>query len=196
MPGFLGALGALGSLMPGYIQGREAAIKGNWQDAEKFNTVRLGQLQNLFTEETYPLAYNRAVDDASISRMATQEHALNQYLPTVATAPWRLATAMATAQGQLALVPNAIRTQASNLGTQMSNNAYQQNANAFGLQNMQNQALQNEQFNAFMQQLWPQYQQFLQQNAQQQQQQQGSTTANSGAPTAATEENIRQGLNP
>lgn len=183
---FLGALGALGRLLPGYVQGREAAIRGNWNDLNQFNQVQAGQLQNLFTEETYPLAYNRAVDDAALSRMMTQEHTMNQFLPSMFTGAPRLASAMATAYGNMALVPNATRAQASNLGTQMSNNWWQQNTNALNMQNALNQMQQNSEMGALMRQYLPNLLSA----------QQGSAV-NGGAPTAAaTEENIRQGLNP
>ena len=47
---FLGALGAVGRLLPGYMQGERQAIQDNWTDLNQYNKVQAGQLQNMFDE--------------------------------------------------------------------------------------------------------------------------------------------------
>lgn len=47
---FLGALGAVGRLLPGYMQGERQAIQDNWMDLNQYNKVQAGQLQNMFDE--------------------------------------------------------------------------------------------------------------------------------------------------
>lgn len=47
---FLGALGAVGRLLPGYMQGERQAIRDNWMDLNQYNKVQAGQLQNMFDE--------------------------------------------------------------------------------------------------------------------------------------------------
>lgn len=63
-----GIFGAIGRMLPGYIQGREMAIQSNWNDLNQYNQTLAGQLQNAFNEVTMPLAYNRYYDAATISR--------------------------------------------------------------------------------------------------------------------------------
>lgn len=46
-------LGAMASLLPNYIQGRQHAIRDNWQDLKNYNDVQAGQFANAFTEETW-----------------------------------------------------------------------------------------------------------------------------------------------
>lgn len=160
MPGFLGALGALGSLMPGYIQGREAAIKGNWQDAEKYNTVQRGQMENAFSALDFPLAYNRDVDATNASRLNTlaQTQQFNEYM---AGGPGRVAGARILNQFTPALTYMGIQDQLGNL---MQQESFRQLMNQWGLQVPQ-----------------------------------AGTTGVTGTvtqttPTAATEQNIRQGI--
>ena len=47
---FLGALGAVGRLLPGYMQGERQAIQDNWNDLNQYNKAQAGQLQNMFDE--------------------------------------------------------------------------------------------------------------------------------------------------
>lgn len=47
---FLGALGAVGRLLPGYMQGERQAVQDNWNDLNQYNKVQAGQLQNMFDE--------------------------------------------------------------------------------------------------------------------------------------------------
>lgn len=46
-------LGNLMNLVPGYYQGRQQAIKDNWQDLSNYNQVQRGQLDNLFNMATF-----------------------------------------------------------------------------------------------------------------------------------------------
>ena len=49
---FANLLGGLMNLMPMYLQGRQQAITDNWNDYEKWNTVKKGQLEALVKEQT------------------------------------------------------------------------------------------------------------------------------------------------
>lgn len=49
---FANLLGGLMNLMPMYLQGRQQAITDNWNDGEKYNTVKKGQLEALIKENT------------------------------------------------------------------------------------------------------------------------------------------------
>lgn len=66
-----GIFGALGRMLPGYMQGERQAIADNWQDLQNYNTVQAGQIQNAFQELTFPLAYNIYGDKAAQSRLQT-----------------------------------------------------------------------------------------------------------------------------
>lgn len=46
-------LGAMASLLPGYIQGRRQAIQDNWQDQQNFNNILGGQLNNMWNMATW-----------------------------------------------------------------------------------------------------------------------------------------------
>ena len=66
---FLGALGAIGRLLPGYMQGERQAIQDNWSDLENYNTTQAGQLANAFSESTFQPRVSQAYDEAEMSRM-------------------------------------------------------------------------------------------------------------------------------
>ena len=127
---FLGALGALGSLLPGYVQGREAAIRGNWNDLNQFNQVQAGQLQNAFSELDLPLAYNRDVDAALTSRLGalTNQQQFNEYM---VGGPGRLAGARMLNQYTPALTYMGIQDQ---LGNYMQQQSLRQLMNQWSLQ--------------------------------------------------------------
>lgn len=72
-----GLFGAIGRMLPGYIQGREQAIRSNWNDLNQYNQVQRGQIQNAFDELTFPLAYNRYIDTAGISRASALQALMN-----------------------------------------------------------------------------------------------------------------------
>lgn len=62
-----GAFGALGRLLPGYMQGERQAIQDNWQDLENYNNVQKGQIANAFSEATFAPAvqmYGLSLQDA------------------------------------------------------------------------------------------------------------------------------------
>lgn len=67
----LNFLGALSSLLPGYIQGRRQAIQDNWQDLQNYNNVQAGQLSNAFTEATFQPRLDMFVDNARRNNAAT-----------------------------------------------------------------------------------------------------------------------------
>lgn len=59
-------LGAIASLLPGYVEGRRQAIQDNWSDLSNYNQVRSGQLGNLFTEATWDDRL-RQMNDATVN---------------------------------------------------------------------------------------------------------------------------------
>lgn len=48
-----GALGAVGRMLPGYVDGRERAIAANWNDLSQYNAAQRGQLDNSFLADTF-----------------------------------------------------------------------------------------------------------------------------------------------
>lgn len=46
-------LGGLSSLLPGYVEGREKAIRSNFQDMNDYNQVQQGQVSNLYDIATF-----------------------------------------------------------------------------------------------------------------------------------------------
>lgn len=73
----LNFLGALSSLLPGYIQGRRQAIQDNWQDLQNYNNVQAGQLSNAFTEGTWQQRMDMMNDAAYNSGMNTINNGMN-----------------------------------------------------------------------------------------------------------------------
>lgn len=73
----LNFLGSLGSLLPGYIQGRRQAIADNWQDLQNYNNIQQGQLNNAFTEATWQPRLDLMYDSARRSQMNTIVSGLN-----------------------------------------------------------------------------------------------------------------------
>ena len=61
---FLGALGAVGRLLPGYMQGERQAIQDNWNDLNQYNKAQAGQLQNMFDENAMKHRLNILQDRA------------------------------------------------------------------------------------------------------------------------------------
>lgn len=64
---FLGALGAVGRLLPGYMQGERQAIADNWNDLNQYNKVQAGQLQNMFDENAMRDRLQMMRDNAMIN---------------------------------------------------------------------------------------------------------------------------------
>ncbi len=50
---YLTALSALGRLLPGYLEGERLAMSDNWRDANQYNQVLTGQMQNDLSAATY-----------------------------------------------------------------------------------------------------------------------------------------------
>lgn len=67
----LNFLGALSSLLPGYIQGRRQAIQDNWQDLQNYNNIQQGQLNNAFTEATWQPRLDMFADNAKRNNAVT-----------------------------------------------------------------------------------------------------------------------------
>lgn len=64
---FLGALGAVGRLLPGYMQGERQAIQDNWNDLNQYNKAQAGQLQNMFDENAMRDRLQMMRDNAMIN---------------------------------------------------------------------------------------------------------------------------------
>lgn len=64
-------LGALGSMLPGYIKGRQQAIQDNWNDLFSYNKAQAGQLQNMFDE-------NAMQDRLNMMRDAAKERGIQR----------------------------------------------------------------------------------------------------------------------
>ena len=60
-------LGALGSMLPGYIKGRQQAISDNWNDLFSYNKAQAGQLQNMFDENAMRDRLQMMRDNAMIN---------------------------------------------------------------------------------------------------------------------------------
>lgn len=67
----LNFLGAISSLLPGYLQGRRQAIADNWQDLQNYNNIQQGQLANAFTEATWQPRFDMFVDNVKRNNIAT-----------------------------------------------------------------------------------------------------------------------------
>lgn len=72
-----GLFGAMGRMLPGYIQGREQAIQSNWNDLNQYNQAQAGQIRNAFGELTFPYAFNMFADRAAIQRASALNAAAN-----------------------------------------------------------------------------------------------------------------------
>ena len=73
-------LGAIGGMLPGYIEGREKAIQANWNDLNQYSGVQRQQLENLFTEATFNPRVNIQRDAAAQSRLATEQAGMQNEL--------------------------------------------------------------------------------------------------------------------
>lgn len=77
-----GAIGALGRILPGYVQGERQAVQDNWQDLQNYNQVQQGQIQNAFSEATFEPAvqmYGLSLQDAlNKSELGSMQTALQR----------------------------------------------------------------------------------------------------------------------
>lgn len=91
---FLGGLGsvfgALGAMLPGYVQGREAAIKSNWNDMQQYGQAQHQQMQNAFDSDVYGDRVSMAHDAARNSTALVNNNWLN-YLRNASWAPYEVA---------------------------------------------------------------------------------------------------------
>jgi hypothetical protein len=73
---FLGGLGsvfgALGSLLPGYVQGERQAVQDNWSDLNNYNKVQAGQGQNAFDFASFGHKLDMVKDAADLQNYNTQ----------------------------------------------------------------------------------------------------------------------------
>ena len=58
----------LSHMMPYYQTGYQQAINDNWSDLQKDNSIRAGQIQNLYNEAIFNPSVMRQYDNAAISR--------------------------------------------------------------------------------------------------------------------------------
>ncbi len=78
-----GAIGALGRLLPGYVQGERQAVEDNWRDLNQYNQVQRGQIQNAFSEATFEPAvqmYGLSLQDAlNKTELGSMQAALQRF---------------------------------------------------------------------------------------------------------------------
>lgn len=84
MLNIFGALGAVGRLLPGYVQGERQAVQDNWNDLNQYNTVQHGQMQNAFDEALFNPRLSQGYDQAANSRMGVYQNAMNSTLARLA----------------------------------------------------------------------------------------------------------------
>lgn len=92
----LSLFGAIGRLLPGYIQGERMAVQDNWNDLNQYNQVQQGQLANAFTEATFHPAVNIFNDRAMLSRLGALSAGMD-YRRRAENYPMELQTAAAQA---------------------------------------------------------------------------------------------------
>lgn len=71
-----GALGALGRLLPNYVEGQRAAIQDNWNDLNQYNQAQRGQLLNAFDESAFNPRLSMVYDAAGNSLMGVYNNAM------------------------------------------------------------------------------------------------------------------------
>lgn len=118
----LNIFGAIGSMLPGYVEGQRNAIKDNWDDLQNYNTVQAGQIQNAFDEATFHPRIEMFRDQEVNSRLG---RAMNEmtYARQEAMFPWLYQTGLLQAQmsPMLAWYNNAAQM---NLLQQMQQNPF------------------------------------------------------------------------
>lgn len=92
MPTFGSLMTAMARALPGYIQGERLAVEDNWRDLNQYNQAQAGQLNNAFTEATFPYAITNARNNAAANEMALARSARNLTLD-MATFPGMMDTA-------------------------------------------------------------------------------------------------------
>ena len=75
----MGIMGQLGRFIPNYVEGYRNAWADNWRDANQYNVVQNGQMQNAFASQAFPLEYNMLADRAGMSRINSLMNANNFY---------------------------------------------------------------------------------------------------------------------
>lgn len=73
----LNFLGAIASLLPGYVQGRRQAISDNWQDLQNYNNIQAGQLSNAFTSATFEPRLDMFVDNVRRNNLLLRNDIMN-----------------------------------------------------------------------------------------------------------------------
>lgn len=80
MLNIFGALGALGRILPGYVEGQRQAVQDNWTDLNQYNQVQHGQLANAFDEAVFNPRVSASYDAAENSRMGVLQNDANLQL--------------------------------------------------------------------------------------------------------------------
>lgn len=80
---FFGALGQLGRLLPGFVQGERQAVADNWQDLTNYNNVLNGQLSNAFNVVTWPQQLQSITRAAQMQQLALEQSQRNSQLQEI-----------------------------------------------------------------------------------------------------------------
>lgn len=123
----LNFLGAISSLLPGYVQGRRQAIADNWQDLQNYNNIQQGQLANAFTEATWQPRLDMFADNANLNnlrlRRGLDEYDIwRTYYPGMIDQGWM----WSNNAGWNQYLQNLMQNKASNMMLNMPGQAFQQ----------------------------------------------------------------------
>lgn len=124
----------LPNLFRPYIEGREAAIKENWQDLSNFNSVLKGQMENALYGETMGDAADMSHDQAAKSHINTTLAAANFPVGLQAAALGQYAQgtygkALTDAKMNQALTGQQLAAQNNVQGMDLSRQKYQLDSN-------------------------------------------------------------------
>lgn len=100
-------LGAISSVLPGYIQGQRQAVQDNWRDLEEYNKVQQGQYANAFTGATWEPRLRMFNNQSNLSDFNTLG-ALNNLAVQQAWLPYNLYSGQGFSQAGPYLVPEMI----------------------------------------------------------------------------------------
>lgn len=136
---FLGLLGQIARLLPGYVQGERQATTDNWNDLNQYNQVWNGQMANALNEATFPAQVNTMLANAANAQLQSRQGGLN-FLQNLMTFPYNTNNMLWRAQNTVPMWQ---------MGMQQQQQALQQGQQALqqGAMNIQ----QAQQINPLMQ---------------------------------------------
>lgn len=105
----LGIMGQIGRLVPNYVDGYRQAWADNWRDANQYNQIQSGQMQNAFASAAFAPELNMLYDRAGISRDQADMSGGNFGLYALAY-PYLQQAALMQAQSQPSLTLQAIQS--------------------------------------------------------------------------------------